>query len=154
MQSIQTICCGGVHVDTKPFALLTDYLKTTNKNPVNLPLKEIEQIIGMKLPNRSSRKPQWWSNYGSSPQARGWLDAGYEVRESELIPIRRGVSFWKIEDEKKYSGLKAFFLGNKGKVFAILSAIALIIGIVADFTGFLGFLSLKRRQVLGLRLTT
>ena len=41
--------------------------------------KEIESIIGCRLPPKASGYPAWWSNNPTNnPMTRAWLDAGYK----------------------------------------------------------------------------
>ena len=41
--------------------------------------KEIEAIIGCKLPPKASGYPAWWSNNPTNnPMTQAWLDAGYK----------------------------------------------------------------------------
>ena len=122
-------------METKDFSQLTDCLKATDRNYVYLSFGEIAEILGMESLPDDCRKLNWWNNLPSSPQAQAWLGAGFEVRNRELILVRHGVEFWKIEDEKKYKGWKAFFWGNRGKPYKILTAIGLLVGIIAGVFG-------------------
>jgi hypothetical protein len=51
---------------------------------VKLGFARIDGIIGENLPMSAYRSEKWWENLPSSPHAKGWLDAGWEVREVNL----------------------------------------------------------------------
>jgi hypothetical protein len=51
---------------------------------VKLGFARIDGIIGENLPMSAYRSEKWWENSPSSPHAKGWLDAGWEVREVNL----------------------------------------------------------------------
>jgi hypothetical protein len=51
---------------------------------VRLSFARIDGIIGENLPMSAYRSEKWWENSPSSPHAKGWLDAGWEVREVNL----------------------------------------------------------------------
>jgi hypothetical protein len=51
---------------------------------VKLGFARIDGIIGENLPMSAYRSEKWWGNLPSSPHAKGWLDAGWEVREVNL----------------------------------------------------------------------
>jgi hypothetical protein len=51
---------------------------------VKLSFPRIDGIIGENLPMSAYRSEKWWENSPSSPHAKGWLDAGWEVREVNL----------------------------------------------------------------------
>jgi hypothetical protein len=51
---------------------------------VKLSFARMDGIIGENLPMSAYRSEKWWDNLPSSPHAKGWLDAGWEVREANL----------------------------------------------------------------------
>lgn len=58
-------------------------LKQTN-SLVPMTFKEIERIIGQKLP-QSQRYPAWWSNNPSNnPMTQVWLDAGFNTEQVDI----------------------------------------------------------------------
>jgi len=65
---------------------LTGYLRFRGSftNTVKLSFARIDGIIGENLPIGAYRQEKWWSNSPSTPHARGWLDAGWEVQEVNL----------------------------------------------------------------------
>ena len=62
---------------------LTGYLKFRGAftSTVKLSFARIDGIIGENLTMGAYRSEEWWSNVPSSPIAKGWLEAGWEVRE-------------------------------------------------------------------------
>ena len=58
-----------------------------------LSMSELEELIGRFLPNSARNYREWWANTERSPQARGWLSAGWRVenvdRERELVHFTR-----------------------------------------------------------------
>jgi hypothetical protein len=65
---------------------LTSYLKFRGAftRTVKLSFARIDGIIGENLPMSAYRSEKWWDNVPSSPHAKGWLDAGWEVQEANL----------------------------------------------------------------------
>ena len=65
---------------------LTRYLKFRGAftSTVKLSLARVDGIIGENLPMSAYRSEEWWSNLPGSLHAKGWLDAGWEVREANL----------------------------------------------------------------------
>ena len=47
--------------------------------------KEIEQIIGFKIPNSNYVYPAIWANSDSHPIAKAWLNAGYLSEQLNLV---------------------------------------------------------------------
>lgn len=57
---------------------LMRFLKESNKGEYRLTFKEIEKIIGFKLPaSANDHSGQWWSNDRYHSQANAWMNAGY-----------------------------------------------------------------------------
>jgi len=65
---------------------LTGYLKFRGSftNVVTLSFARIDGIVGDNLPMSAYRNQRWWDNSPSSPRARAWLDAGWEIEETNL----------------------------------------------------------------------
>jgi len=65
---------------------LTGYLRFRGAftSIVKLSFARIDGIIGENLPMSAYRSEKWWDNLSSSPHAKGWLEAGWEVREVNL----------------------------------------------------------------------
>lgn len=70
---------------------LADYLKNSPRTTVTLSAKEIEGIIGSKLPSSAYKHRAWWSNNHSQHSHRAaWLNAGWKVDE---VGVKDGESF-------------------------------------------------------------
>ena len=61
---------------------LNAHLRRRGSAELELAFKEVERIIGSKLP-ASALRPQWWANRtdpdANHGQCRAWLEAGYEA---------------------------------------------------------------------------
>lgn len=67
-------------------------------NTVKLSFARIDGLIGSNLPMAAYRDPSWWSNSSSSAHAKAWLDAGWDVQETNL---KEGyVTFNKVREVK------------------------------------------------------
>ena len=63
---------------------------------VRLRFARIDGIIGENLPMSAYKTETWWTNLPASQHAKGWLDAGWEVRE---VNLKEGyVIFHKVKD--------------------------------------------------------
>jgi len=63
---------------------------------VKLGFARVDGIIGDNLPLEAYESEAWWSNASNSVHARGWLDAGWRVRE---VSLKEGyVVFEKVKD--------------------------------------------------------
>jgi hypothetical protein len=72
---------------------LQDYLQKQKLREVELSFREIEAIVGFKLP-KSADLPQFWANQtgGVRPQRDAWREAGFEaflIRGSDRVKFRR-----------------------------------------------------------------
>ena len=77
---------------------LTGYLRFRGDftRTVKLRFARIDGIIGENLPMSAFRSEKWWENTLTSPHAKGWLDAGWEVRE---VNLKEGyVVFQKVKE--------------------------------------------------------
>jgi hypothetical protein len=77
---------------------LTGYLRFRGAftKVVKLRFARIDGIIGENLPMSAYKSEAWWANVPSSPHAKGWLDAGWEVRE---VNLKEGyVVFHRVKD--------------------------------------------------------
>jgi hypothetical protein len=65
---------------------LGQYLGTNGGSSVELTFQQIEEILGLKLPDSARRYPAWWANEktGSHSHARSWLDAGWKTSRVNL----------------------------------------------------------------------
>jgi hypothetical protein len=79
---------------------LTSYLRFRGgfTNAVRLSFARIDGIIGENLPMNAYRSEKWWENSSTSPHAKGWLDAGWEVQE---VNLKEGFAVFKKVRETK-----------------------------------------------------
>lgn len=63
---------------------LGQFLKVQKHEFVPITFREIEKILGAKLP-ASKKYPAWWSNNPSNNvMTKQWLDAGYETESVDI----------------------------------------------------------------------
>ena len=74
---------------------LRDYLMRQRLRELTLSLREIEEIIGARLP-RSCELPQWWANSTNRnkrrPQREAWRAARYDaflIRGADKVTFRK-----------------------------------------------------------------
>jgi hypothetical protein len=96
---------------TSKYDGLTSYLRFRGAftGTVKLSFARIDGIIGENLPMEAYQSEKWWDNLPSSQHAKGWLNAGWEVREVNLkegyavfkrakeIPVRRRSHLYEIK---------------------------------------------------------
>ena len=58
---------------------LTAYLESLDANYLNLSFRQIERIIGAKLPASARKYQAWWANDPSHVEAKAWLSAGWKT---------------------------------------------------------------------------
>lgn len=64
---------------------LTRFLATQDAERLPMTFREIEDVLGLKLPNSSRTHRAWWSNNPSNNvMTRAWLSAGYETADVDL----------------------------------------------------------------------
>lgn len=65
---------------------LTRLLRQTSDDELNMSFREIENILGFKLPASAREHRPWWANSrtGGHSQAKGWIGAGWETRDIDL----------------------------------------------------------------------
>jgi len=64
---------------------LSDYLRRQRSDQIALTFGEIEQIVGLKLPQSAKEYRAWWSNNPSnSVMTKAWLDAGFESEQVDM----------------------------------------------------------------------
>jgi hypothetical protein len=76
---------------------LADYLKRAASNRLPMTFKDVEGVIGRKLPASAYRHRPWWANEARGhSHARAWLDAGYETEQVDMetrkLVFRRATS--------------------------------------------------------------
>lgn len=72
--------------------MLTDYrplyehLVSLSANEWRATFAEVKSILGDSLPNSAWNHRQWWENdrSGNHPQARAWIEAGWETRNVSM----------------------------------------------------------------------
>lgn len=71
---------------TSKYEGLTAHLKfrAAFTDTVKLSFARIDGLIGSNLPIEAYRNEIWWNNSKSSAHAKGWLDAGWEVKHIQL----------------------------------------------------------------------
>lgn len=82
---------------------LTRHLKFRSAftNIVKLSFSEMDGIIGDNLPMTAYKTENWWSNTPTNVHAKAWLDAGWNVQETNL---KEGyVIFKKVKEVKARS---------------------------------------------------
>jgi hypothetical protein len=60
---------------------INENLQNSPDNEVTLSFKQVEKIIGDKLPPSAYRHQAWWANEakGNHVHAHAWMDVGWEV---------------------------------------------------------------------------
>lgn len=69
---------------------LLDYLADHQGNAVTMTFRDIEKILGERLPKSARRYRHWWANdkTGTHSQAYAWLAAGRKVVRVDLLDER------------------------------------------------------------------
>ena len=83
------------------YIALTAYLEKSGKDVVKMSFKEIESVLGERLPESAYKYPALWSNSESHSIAFGWMDAGF--MSQNLSIANQTVEFVKRGDIKKES---------------------------------------------------
>ena len=94
------------------YRALGDYLKQQRRDLVPMTFRDIEKIIGAKLPASAHKHRPWWgNNVNNHVNAKAWLEAGFESEQVD-IPARRlvfrRVRKSKAAGEAAQSGEKPF----------------------------------------------
>jgi len=77
------------------YAPLLQFLKRQTKQQIVMSYAEMEDILGVKLPN-SAYKYTWWWNPNGHPHCQAWLQAGFDVVDvAESIRTKK-VTFERI----------------------------------------------------------
>jgi hypothetical protein len=81
---------------------LSDFLKKQPTDEVRLSFRQIERIIGQKLPPKAQHYRAWWSNSASnSVMTKAWLDAGFR---SEKVDMERRKLIFRRTDHRGLAG--------------------------------------------------
>ena len=81
------------------YIALTTYLEKSNQDIVKMSFKEIESILGERLPESAYKYPALWSNSESHSIAFGWMDAGYMSQNISIA--NQTVEFAKRDNVKR-----------------------------------------------------
>lgn len=88
------------------------YLRKSATSRIPMTFREIESIIGRKLPPSAYRHRPWWANEerGHS-HAKAWLDAGFETEQVDmtsrtLVFVRRSLRKGIAEPHKEFAALE------------------------------------------------
>jgi hypothetical protein len=85
---------------------LGQYLKKNAASHIPMTFREVESVIGRKLPASAYRHRPWWANEerGHS-HAKAWLQAGYETEQVDMaakkLVFRRARSERGVAEERK-----------------------------------------------------
>jgi hypothetical protein len=97
---------------------LGQFLKKQKQDQIRMSFKDIERIIGTKLPKSSKSHRAWWSNNPTNNvMTKEWLEAGFETENVEIEAER--LVFRKREQSKMASikpDRKSIFGCMKGMV--------------------------------------
>lgn len=64
---------------------LSSFLGKQTRDRVELSFKEVERILGFKLPHSALEHRPWWANTGGSHvQSKAWLEAGFETESVDM----------------------------------------------------------------------
>ena len=82
---------------------LSVHLEAASAGEWSATFEQVEQILGFPLPPSARRHREWWSNQlgAGHSQARGWQDAGWQVRKVDLN--RETVTFRRRTSEDRAS---------------------------------------------------
>lgn len=76
------------------YAPLAKFLADYSGGATELSFAEIEEILGVALPQSARRHRAYWANSKSTTQARGWVEAGWVVSsldmDNERVSFVRG----------------------------------------------------------------
>ncbi|MFX0058379.1 MAG: hypothetical protein ACFE8J_08780 [Candidatus Heimdallarchaeota archaeon] len=76
------------------YAKLADFLNASTEEEIVLSIRNVEQIIGVPLPESAYNIRQWWENDEGHTQAKnGWLDVGWKTFQVQMdlqrIPFKK-----------------------------------------------------------------
>ena len=63
---------------------LAEYLKNCRQKEIRLTLDEIQDILGFHLDESAYKYREFWKNCTASTKAYSWMDAGYEIIDTDL----------------------------------------------------------------------
>jgi hypothetical protein len=78
---------------------LGEFLRAQTREQVPMTFKEIERILGARLPASKQHRAWWSNNSDNNVMTRAWLQAGYET---EAVDVQAGkLVFRKMKDEPR-----------------------------------------------------
>lgn len=80
----------GHDVARSKYDTLRDYLSQRPDNAVRMTFRQIEEILGFRLPASARQYAHWWANdmTGNHVQALAWMRAGRRARQLHLLSQR------------------------------------------------------------------
>lgn len=78
---------------------LGNYLRGQSRSHIPMTFREIERIIGRKLPNSKAHRAWWSNNPNNNVMTRQWLDAGFQTEAVDISAER--LVFKKVSDVQK-----------------------------------------------------
>ena len=76
---------------------LEKFLKRHRAGRWRVAFRELERLLGFKLPQSAFKYPAWWSNDDTGhSHAKAWLDAGWRTEEIDLAA--RKLTFTRADD--------------------------------------------------------
>lgn len=81
---------------TSKYEPLEIFLQESRQEKVDLSFRQVEQIIGGRLPKSAYTHRAWWSNQkdlSNRPQARAWRSAGFIVADVRQTATDGAISF-------------------------------------------------------------
>ena len=100
------------------YEALEDYLvrRQLSVHEITVSFKQIEKIIGDKLPNSAHTYSAWWANQTNTknrPQAKAWLDANFVVEgytKEQMDRLYNGMP------QREYTTIKSLVTRPKAKI--------------------------------------
>ena len=88
------------------YEALPQFLARSDGAAHRLSFREIEEILGFKLPNSAYEYEAWWSNNATGhSHARAWLEAGWHTEALDLaarkVTFRRAISSLAASSQKR-----------------------------------------------------
>ena len=87
----------GYEVKRSKYDPLQTHLRDRDENAVRMTFRQIEEILGFRLPPSARQHLHWWANdqTGNHTQATAWMRAGRRARQIQLL--NQTVMFIKTE---------------------------------------------------------
>jgi hypothetical protein len=67
---------------------LCKWLRADSRKMIPATFRQIEKILGFKLPGTARERPQWWANESKNAsrhvQCKAWVNAGYHTANLNL----------------------------------------------------------------------